>query len=148
MREVTATTETAGFEYEVTYRAFESVEEILQTVDGGEEAVLAIVNSAQRQNALQGGKSVVLTAIKALPEGEAPSLENEALATAIQKHRETALAYTIGKPRGATGGLTQKDKAALGTKVAEYTISNGKPPSQREMQEIMAELGLTDKING
>lgn len=183
MKEVTAETAAGGYVYSVTYREFLNSQEILDTVEGGDAAVVGIVNASQRQNALQGGKNTVLAAVQRIvklfpadvregtrdDEGNivtpgvvdalnAGDLESFAaqhgvdlgdaldkLTEAVEAHRETALAYTIGKARGA-GGLTQKDQQAIGKRVAQHIITTGKQPSQKEMAEIMRELGLEGKL--
>lgn len=149
MRNITTSTKAGDHEYSVTYREFESLDEVLATVDGGADSVLGIVNSAQRQNALQGAKAEVLKAFNALQVAQQTGDENTvaeaeaALAEAEEKHRESALGYTIGKPRsGASGGVTKKTQATLGERITAYVQEHGKPPSQAQMSEIMKELGI------
>lgn len=149
MKNVTDNTSAAGFEYPITYREFESFEELESTVDGGRATILQIVNASQRQNALQGAKDAVKKAVLALKaaeagtDAEATEEARTALDEAVAAHQESALGYTIGKPRGGSGGgPTKATKATLGEKITEYTISNGKPPSQKELAAMMEELGI------
>lgn len=150
MRTITTTTKAGDFEYEISYKEFEDHAEILSTVEGGDATVASIVNASQRQNALQGGKAEVLKAVNALKaaqdsgDAEAIAEAEAALDEAVNGHRETALGYVIGKPRGgAGGGPTKKTKASLGERITEYTLTHGKPPSQKELADMMRELGIT-----
>jgi len=129
MRDVTAQTAAAGFEYQITYREFESLSEILDTVDGGEETVVAIVNSAQRQNALQGDKGDVREAVEEHGGDSAEAQE------AIEAHRESAYGYVIGRPRGRSSGVTKTAARKFGEKLREQL-------GEEELQEMAEEMGI------
>lgn len=138
MRTKSTTTKAAGHEYEISYQEFESLAEVLETVDGGEATALAIINAAQRQNAMQGAKATVVAAV------EDEDATEESIAEAVEAHRKSAAGYVIGKPRGGgTGGVTKKVKGTLGDRIVEYTQEHGKPPSQAVMADLMAELGIS-----
>lgn len=149
MRQVSVTTRAGSHEYSVTYQEFETLDEVRSTVDGGEDAILGIINASQRQNALQGPKAEVLKAVKALETATATGDEAEiasaeaALNEAEEAAREATGNYIIGRPRGGTGGKpTKKAQASLGEAITQYVQDHGKPPSQAEMARIMAELNI------
>ena len=136
MLQKTVTTKAGELEYEVTFNAFASVDEAESIwADKGlnpGEVVLAIINSAQEQNAKQGGKAPVLKALKAD--------DAEALATAIQSAQEYAAGYVIGAPRGGTlaSGMTKTQAKDLGV-----ALGSRDSIGQKELAELLEAHGIS-----
>ena len=135
MQRRTITTKAGGFEYEVSFQAFESLEEA-QGVwaakgDNPDEVLLGILNAAQEQNAKQGGKSGVLKVIR--DKGDA-----EAVTAAVGGAQAYAAGYIIGSPRGGTltSGITKTAAKDMGVKLASQL-------GAEELAEILAEHGIT-----
>lgn len=141
-----------GVEYPVTYRTFESLDEAISEMDGGEEAVLENLNSKQRQSALQSPKGVVREAVQEAKEAghSTEAIQSavdawdaggdeavQAVLDAIEHHQEAAREYVLGSPRGASGGVNKTTAREVGDRVAEAL---DRDPDQ--LRELAEELGV------
>ena len=158
-------TEAAGYTYEVEVVQAESLQVILDAYKAegknGEDILTAIWNSGNEQGGKQGQKTPVreaaeaLAKLKRVPEEDQDEAYLEkleaaeaALAEAVQKHRDNSRQFIQGAPRGGGGqkhesGLTQKQRTAIGTAVGlKMAHKGGKPLTEAEMGEILAELGI------
>lgn len=135
MQRRTITTKAGGYEYEVSFQAFGSLEEARDIWagkgDNPDEVLLSILNAQQEQNAKQGGKSGVLKAIR--DGGDA-----EAVASAVEAAQAYAAGYIIGSPRGGTltSGITKTAAKDLGVQLASQL-------GAEELAAIMEEHGIT-----
>jgi hypothetical protein len=65
------------------------------------------------------------------------------VAEARKAHQDAALAYVLGKARASNGQPTKAQQQKIGERVTSHILTHGKPPSAKEMDAIMAELGVT-----
>lgn len=136
----TVSTKAGDFEYSIEYREFESIEEYREAAEergeNPDEAVLGLINAAQKQGATQGQKALVRDAL----EGE----DQDAVEQAVNKHQAAAREYIVGAPRGTrtTGGNTKKKQREFGERVTAAMVEKGAPLSQSELAELAEELGI------
>lgn len=160
MREVTTNTRVGELkaildsdEYPITYREFDTLHEAFAAIggtsegeveieapEGAQQAVLGVINAAQKQGALQGGKEMVREAVQDPPEGVDPV---EAAEAAVAKHQERAAKYVIGAPRGGRGGVTKTKARELGARLREKMGDEALLAFAREQGIDPAELGIT-----
>ena len=115
-----------------------------------DEVLTKILNSDNEQGAKQGDKGPVRDAIGA------DDATEESIAKAIADHQSSAQTFILGAPRGGGGarhssGLTAKERASLGTKLAEVTAqraAEGKRPTQADLDSIYEELGIDPETLG
>ena len=145
MRYEAISTKASGFEYGVSVPQFESFDEAVEVIEGGEEGIVEILNSDMNQNAKQGPKKQVREAVEAAVDAgfdtdslesaleEADALEDEereeylgslpdeasAVIAAVDDARELAREYRIGRPRGSGDGLTKTKSREIGAQLKE-----------------------------
>jgi hypothetical protein len=134
MLQIVATTKASGREYEVTANQFESMDEAREYWEGlgenADEVNLGIVNAAMLQNAKQGNKGDVRSALAKFDE-DSPEVD-----AAILAHQEAAVKYVIGKPRG--GRLADgSTKTELKERVS--SVAAASPEALAEINRILAE---------
>lgn len=104
--------------------------------------VARYVDEIQWQRVTQGRKTPVREAF-AKPEG---TERDEAVAKAVAAHQTAAEKQILGKPAERAGkgpgGLSVKQRTALGTAVAAKMVAKGGMPTQAEMVEIAKSLGI------
>lgn len=163
MHDVTKQTEASGLSYPVTFKAFDSLEEILERLSregkDPEETLVQIVNAAQEQGAKQGGKEEIRNAIEEHGPLAVVEVENdkgetvervaplddqpEEIRAAVQSHQERAEKYVIGAPRGSTGGVTKTKARELGAALREKLGEEGLLALAREQGIDPSEFGIT-----
>lgn len=107
-----------------------------------DEVLTKILNAQNEQGAKQGDKQAVREAIG--------KDDADARKAAIAAHQANARLFVMGAPRGGGGarhstGLTAKQRASLGTKMAEVTqarVREGKSPTAEDINAIYEELGI------
>lgn len=135
MRTETYITTVGDEKYEVDFQQFETLGEAFavweEKGNDPQDVALGLINSAQKQNALQGGKSGPREAL------EAHGPDSTEFADAVEAHRKTAAGYIVGAPRRSSGGPTKAQRTDLGTLIVEHTKEHGKPPTQSELEEML-----------
>ena len=155
MRSVSTTTEVSGHEYPITYLEFDSVPEALAKIGnvkeeeiaveappGALQAVLSVINAAQKQGATQGGKELPRKA------GEEHGFDSEEYRKAVEAHQQRAAKYVIGAGRGPQGGVTKTKARELGAKLRERLGDEALLALAREHGIDPAELGITAEGTG
>ena len=136
----TVSTKAGDFEYPIEYREFESLDEYREAAEergeNPDEAILGLINAAQKQGATQGQKQAVRDALEADDE--------DALEQAVSKHQASAREYIVGAPRGTrtTGGNTKKKQREFGERVTQAMVEKGGALTQQELDELREELGI------
>lgn len=136
MLSVTITTKAGGFEYPVTFQAFESLTEAREIWaakgENPDDVELGILNASQEQNAKQGGKSAVLKPLKAGHDADSPEV-----ADGVALAQKYAASYIIGSPRGGTlrSGLTKTQSRDMGVEISEVA-------TPEQVEEIRRMLGI------
>lgn len=136
MRDKTVTTKAGDFEYPITVRQFESLDEARDVWaakgENPDDVLLGILNAAQEQNGKQGGKNIVRKAQHKGHDTDSPEF-----AEAITSAQKYAAGYVIGSPRGGTlrSGQTK-------TQAKEWGVNVQQNASPEQLAEIMEMLGL------
>lgn len=140
-RFITVSTKAGDHLYNVEVRQFESLDEYREAAkergENADEALLGILNAAQKQGATQGGKQAVREALE--------TGDEDAIRKAIAGHQKAAREYIIGAPRGTRNGtgVTKKAQHQFGEAVvAAMMRKGGKPLTQAELTEIALGLGI------
>lgn len=148
METAEGTTKASGIEYPYTVQQFETLDEAIEAIDGGEDGVLDIINGQQDQSAKQGPKDSVREAIDAAEQeghdedeiqqavnaghGETEALQD--VVDAVQSAQESTADFIIGRPR-RTDGLTKTAAREFGEKAREKLGDD-------ELKELAGELGI------
>ena len=144
------TTKVGDVEYPIEYLQANALTAVLayykEQGHNGEEVLLGIWNSTNKQNASQGPKESIR---KAIAEGtykrgsgdEAVTFEgDEAVAAAIEDAQEATRTFVTGAPRQSEG-FRKKDAHAMGERVTRaYVEKHGRPPTEEEVEAILADL--------
>lgn len=148
MKTITRTT-TAGIvkDYPVTIQQFESVDEAraaFKEHGNPDEVLLALINKAQEQNAMQGPKSGILEAVKKVKDAnkdasDADVVKHEDVVKAVKTAQGATEKYILGAPRAAqTGGVTRKvERETLDT-----LRNTGAEMSDEDMVRAYLRMGL------
>jgi hypothetical protein len=173
MRSKTVETAAEGIKYSVTVQLFESRAEVdstlnddgvLGVVNAAQEQNAKQGDKTRVRDAIRtylAGKAGIDTAADGFDAGkldrdamraiakaranieDAEILADENVAAAIKAHQDNAAGYVIGKPRGGSGGPTQKQQRSIGEAVTRHLQEHGTPPSQKQLAAIMAEIGIS-----
>lgn len=140
-RYIPVSTKAGDHQYNVEVRQFDSLDEYREAAkergENADEALLGILNAAQKQGATQGGKQAVRDALE--------TGDEDAIQKAIAGHQKAAREYIIGAPRGTRNGtgVTKKAQHQFGEAVvAAMMKKGGKPLTQAELTEIAMGLGI------
>lgn len=150
-----------GEDAEILYKGeapqFESLSEAVEKI--GETKLLKYLNSRNATEAASQGKGAYLKILGTLNKLRENSDGSPASVQAIkdaETELETAQRKAIGKMgrfilgrkgRGRSSGpVTQAKQREFGAWVTQYMVDNGKLPTQKEQDEMLARLGIADAI--